>query len=525
MTVLERRQHDAGMRRLYALDRRRDRRPLLWLAALTVLLVGVRAVSMIVVAQPGYTDAYYVATVASRLAHGEGLTADFVWNFVEAPRFASLPIPSHRFWMPLPTLVQAAGIALLGGPLGDFRAAQVAIVAVAAAIPVVTYVATRALGGGLIAALAAAAVAGLGGALAPGWVTLDAFGLAAVLGTLFFLAFARAARGSLRFAAVAGLLVGLLYLARAEAALFGLALLWLAGRPRTARAGIVGAAVALAIGLAWVVRGIALGFPSDLFARAVLLVRYEDFFALHPPALEPFLAAPVDVLAAKAGALLTNAVTAAVALMIAPLVPLALAIRRRWVRPEVRAFVGLVAAIYLAQSLLFTLHSVRGSFFHSIAAFFPFAVALAAIGAEELFRASTRGMRRTVWGSAVGAFAVISVFSIGQWDVDFNTPYRARLAALPLLPPGPLVVADAAAWRWISGREAVVAPADGPSSAACAAVVYLARTLILEPAHFSRYDALYASQRDDVFTGRGDQGGIRVYAVREDQRCIIAAQQ
>jgi hypothetical protein len=173
---------------------------------------------------------------------------------------------------------------------------------------------------------------------------------------------------------------------------------------------------------------------------------------------------------------------------------------------------------------VFTVHSVHGSFFHSIAAFFPYAVALAAVGTEELFRSSTRGMRNVVWASAVAAFGVVSVFALGQWDVDFNTPYRARVAAVALLPPGPLVVTDAAAWRWISGRQAVLAPTDGPSTAACAAEVYLARTLVLEPAHFSRYDELYGAQRSDVFTWRAERDGIRLYAVREDQRCIIAAQ-
>ena len=499
------------------------RRRLAILAALTLLLLGVRMASMAVVAQPGYTDAYYFATVAGRVARGEGLTADFVWNFIEAPRFAALPIASHRFWMPLPTLLGALGIKVAGGMLGDFRAAQLTIVAVAAAIPPVTYLAARTMGATTIAALAAAADVGLGGALAPAWVSLDAFGIAALLGTLFFIAFARAARGSVRAGALAGLLVGLLYLARAEAALFGLALLWLAGHSRSARAGSVGAAIAVAIGLAWASRGIALGFPDDLVARAVLLVRYEDFFAVHPPALDAFVGSFGEVLLAKAGAVATNAVTAAMTLLIVLLVPLGVAVRRRRDAPEVRAFVGLVVIVYLAQSLVFTLHSVRGSFFHSIAAFFPYAVALAAVGTDHLFQAATLGMRRTVWASALAAFGVVSVFALGQWDVDFNTPYRARLGALELLPPGPLVVTDAAAWRWISGRQAVLAPADGPSTAACAAEIYLARTLVLEPAHFSRYDELYSAQRSDVFTRRAERDGIRLYAVREDQRCIIAA--
>jgi len=510
------------MRRLYALDRRRDRRPLVWLGLVVVALLGVRAASMIVVAQPGYTDAYYYAAVAGRVARGEGLTADFVWNYLEAPRFASLPIASHRFWMPLATLVQAAGIAIAGGPLGDFRAAQLAIVAVATLVPIMTYAAARSLGATVVTSLVAAAVAGLGGALAPAWVSLDAFGIAAVLGTAFFLAFRRAAHGSVIAGVVAGLLVGLLYLARAEGAFFGLTLVWLTGRRRTMRAGAAGSAVALAIGLAWLVRNAMLGFPGDLFARAVLLVRYEDFFALAPPSLDAFVGAPAEVLAAKGGALLTNAVTAAMALLLVPIVPLVIAARRRWDRPEVRAFAGLVLAVYLAQSLVFTLHSVRGSWFHAIAAFFPFAVALAAAGTEDLFAGATRAMARTLAAASLAAFGVVSAFALAQWDVDFNTPYRERAAVSAQLPPGPLVVTDAAAWRWISGHQAVLAPSDGPSSASCAAAVYLATTLVLESAHFTRYEDLYGSQRSDQFTWQDERGGIRLYSVRQDQRCITA---
>ncbi len=520
----DRRRAQRGMRHLYALDRRRDRRPLAYLAILVAALLALRLVSLVVVYEPGYTDAYYFASVASRLARGDGLTADFIWNYLEAPHLAALPIASHRFWMPLSTLVQAAGIVVAGGALGDFRAGQLALVAVAAAIPAVTYAAARALGAGVLAALAAAAVAGLGGAFAPGWVSADAFALAAVLGTSFFIAFAAAARGSVRAGALAGLFVGLLYLARAEGALFGLALLWLAGRRSTRRAGIAGSAVALAIGVAWLVRGIALSFPSDLAARSMLLVRYQDFFALQAPTFDAFAAALPEVLGAKIAALATNAVTAVMVVLLVPLAAVALEARRAWARPEVRAFTAILAAVYLAQSLLFTPHSVRGSFFHAAAAFFPYAIALAAAGADRFFSASTPGVRRTVWASTVVGFGIVSVFALGQWDVDFNSPYRARLAAAEQLPPGPLMAADAAAWRWISGREAVLAPADGPDAAACVAEVYLARTLVLEPAHFTTYDALYAAPRAGAFSLVRDLGGIRVYAASEQTRCITAAE-
>src|SRR5205814_10189023 len=88
---------------------------------LSLGLVVLRILSAAFVAtQPGLTDASYYVAVAQRLAHGEGLTADFIWNFLEAPHLDPLPVPSHRFWMPLATIVQAGGIAALEPVLGTF---------------------------------------------------------------------------------------------------------------------------------------------------------------------------------------------------------------------------------------------------------------------------------------------------------------------------------------------------------------------------------------------------------------------
>lgn len=502
----------------------RERWPLAALAAVTLVLLGARALSAAVVSQPGYTDAYYYAVVAERVAHGEGLTADFIWNFLEAPSWAPLPVASHRFWMPLPSVVPAIGIALGGSLFGDFRAGQLVLILVAAFIPVVAYAAGRYLGAGVVWSLVAAAVAGLGGAFAPGWVAIDSFALAAVLGTCFFLAYGRAARGSAQAGLVAGLLVGLLYLCRSEAALLGLALLPLLGRARTRRAGAWGTAVALSIGLGWLIRGALLSFPEDLIARATLLVRYEDFFAYEPPTLAAFVGAAIFVVFAKLGALVTNAVTAAMTFALVLLVPLIIGVRRRMADPAVAAFVWLALVIFLVQSLVFTQHSTRGSYFHSVAAFFPFAVALAAAGAQDLFGSPARGRARIVALAAVAGYVAISTSAVLEWDRAFNVPYRERVAAAALLPPGALVATDASAWRWITGRETVVAPADGERAAACAAEIYLAETLILEPAHFTAYNELYESVETQWFTLRDERGGIRLYDPDPDSRCIVPTQ-
>jgi len=478
---------------------------------LSAALLLVRIASAMIVGQPGYTDAYYYHDVARRLAAGQGLTADFVWNPLEAGPSTALPVPSHRFWMPLATALQALGIILLPF-LDSFRASQVLTIAVAACIPLVCYAAARSLGTGERAALIAAALAGLGGAFAPGWVSLDAFAPAAVLGTLFFLAYRQAASGDVRAGALAGLLVGLLFLARGEGALFGLALLALALHPASRRAAVIASSVALAIGLAWLGRDLALGLPAGLFARTAFLLRYEDFFAVEPTSLGAVVLDLSVFLGAKAAALATNLGTLINAFFVLLLVPMALAVRARSGRADVRAFAALLLVVYLAESLLWTLHSTRGSYFHSLAAFFPYGVALGVVGCGALFerRAWHRRAIAVAAASGIAAVALVSGFALAQWDSTFNGTYRARTAALERIPPGPFLAVDAAAWRWISGRTVVVTPANGLAAAACYGPATGVRSIVLEPAHFSAYDDLYRGRAaNEVESGYA----IRVYSL------------
>ena len=493
-------------------------RPLL---IVSVAALVVRLASALIVSQPGYTDAYYYSTVASHLAHGEGLTADFIWNFLEAPNFETLPIPSHRFWVPLATTLQAGGIALFGGLLGEFRAAQAAVIAVAAFLPAATYAAARSLEVSARYAVAAAAMVGLGGLFAPGWVAADSFAPAALIGTAFFLAFRRAAAGSVGAGALAGLLVGLLYLARAEGALFGLALLALLARPASRSAGVAGTLVALAIGGVWFARDLSLG-AGDLLSRSALLVRYEDFFRIAPPTLAEFQGAVPDVLAAKTSALLTNATTALLAFFVV-LGPLAaLASWRLRTRADVRAWSGLLILVFLAQSLLWTLHSTRGSYFHSLAAFFPFGIALAAGAAEQLL-AGRKMTSRRLW--AIGALALSVVLTGGalaQWEAAFITLARTRASALDAIPAGPFMAIDAAAWRYLSGRPVVVTPADGEGALACTAAIYGARSVVLEAAHFRAYDGIYNGSERYIWLGQPIvRDSIKIFPVTGLAGCSI----
>ena len=492
-------------------------RSLLWLS---LALLVFRVVSaLLVVVQPGFTDAYYYVDVARRVAHGQGLTADFVWNFLEAPGFAPLPVPSHRFWMPLASVLQAAGIVTLEPLLGPFRSAQAAVVAAAALVPAATYVAARSIGATTRASLTAAALAGIGGgAFAPAWVTLDSFAIAALVGTCFFIAFARAASGDVRAGAIAGGLVGILFLARAEGALFGVALLALSVRPVSRRAGIVGALVALVIGSAWLARGLSLGESPDLLSRTVLLARYEDFFAVFPSSTLDLGTA----VGQRLSALGTDLLIALVSLLFFLAAPLAMGIRAGWRLPAVRAFAALALGLYVVEAMVWPLHATRGSYFHSLAAFYPFAMALVALGGDAwLARRGERTALVAVSGTILAASVLAAVGLVG-WDSAYNSGYRARLAALEAIPPGPFFAIDAAAWRWIADRTVYVTPADGPELGTCLASRYGATSIVLEPAHFSTYESLYQGATNPLLGSPVDRSGIRVYPVARGVECAIS---
>jgi hypothetical protein len=488
------------------------------LVALSLGLLVFRMVSAaFVVIQPGFTDAYYYVDVAQRLAHGQGLTADFIWNFLEAPNLDPLPVSSHRFWLPLATVVQATGIAVLEPVLGVFRSAQAAIIAAAAFVPAAAYVAARSIGASSRAALVGAALTGIGGfAFAPAWVTLDSFAIAALVGTMFFVVFARASAGDVGAGAIAGALVGLLFLARAEGALFGLALLALAFRRSSRMSGITGTAVALAIGLAWLARGLALPGPAGLaLVKGVLIARYEDFFALNPTGSADF----ATLIGVRLGALVSDLIAALAALALFLVVPLFLGVRAGWRLPPVRAFASLALLIYVAEAFLWPLHATRGSYFHSLAAFFPFSMALVALGGETWLARFERNLRRLATLGTLGAVTILAVFGLTSWDASFNESYRSRVAALDLIPPGPFLAIDAAAWRWISGRTVLLAPSDGPETAACVATAYGAQSLVLEAAHFSAYQSLYDGSGSPWFGQRGERGAIRVYSLVGNPGC------
>lgn len=102
----------------------------LWLALLGLLFQAIWAVQM---PTPTYMDAYYYTTNGQRLAAGEGFTELVIWQYLDDP--AGLPTPSHSYWMPLTSILAAAGYSLGDG----FWAAQLPFWLLAGLLPLLAY--------------------------------------------------------------------------------------------------------------------------------------------------------------------------------------------------------------------------------------------------------------------------------------------------------------------------------------------------------------------------------------------------
>jgi hypothetical protein len=184
---------------------------------LLLALLGLIAAALAAAFQPapGYMDADYYYAGGLQLAAGHGFTEPYIWNYLDDP--AGLPHPSHGYWMPLASLLAAAG-ALLFGPT-SWLAARAGFLAVAASIPPLTAALAFSFTSRRGLALTSGLLAVFSGFYLVYLPTTDTFGLYILMGGLFFLLVAR--NSSLVTALFLGLLSGLMHLSRADG------LLWL----------------------------------------------------------------------------------------------------------------------------------------------------------------------------------------------------------------------------------------------------------------------------------------------------------
>ncbi len=476
------------------------RRSLVLFPVVSALLAAVLVFGL--APEPSYTDADYHFNAAVRLASGQGLTDAYLFTYHGAPAElrGDWSVPSHQYWMPLSSLMAAAGMVVAGAP-GSYAASQIPFAAAAWGVALIGFAVGARLGRSPFFAWVAGLLTILSPYYAFYWGAIDSttpFALAGAgcltaLGVLV-------SNGIVRGRAVwgwllAGVLAGAAHLARPDGLLFfGVALLFalVVARRARSRRGLLLLGLGLAgyvlVMLPWWLRNVAeFGAPLPVGGiEGMVYIEYNDLFNYPAGAtLERFVAAlgwegliSTRWLAlAGEGGLSGNLGTfIAVEAMIflAPFMLIGLA--RRWRDPFLWPF-GLAAlGIHLVMTLVFPFAGYRGGLLHSAGALLPFWTALGALGVQDAVGWIARRRRHwrpalatRIFGSALVVFAAALLLTLAaRGPRQKPESDRALYAEVnQLLPEGARILSvDPPGLYALTGRGGATLPNSAPEALA-----------------------------------------------------------
>ena len=345
---------------------------------------------------PGYMDADYYYAGGARLAGGHGFSEMILWNYLDDP--AGLPHSSHAYWMPLASIIAAAGMSLTRTI--DFSSARLGFIILAAAIPPLTALLGYTITNRRAFALTAGFLAVFSSYYLPYYPTTDTFGLYMVLGIAFFLLLGlgmkRQDNRSRIFIFIGlGAVAGLAHLSRADGliwlAISSLAVLLFAGpsnkwRVLSVLAVFLGYFLVMA---PWFIRNNSeFGtFLSPGGNHALWLVSYDQTFSYPAGKLtyDTWLASGwAAILANRFDALKWNLQTAWAVqgtIFLLPFIILGIWIYRR----DFRIIIGVISWLvtFVLMTVVFPFAGSRGGFFHSGAALQPLWWVLFPVGLER----------------------------------------------------------------------------------------------------------------------------------------------
>lgn len=503
------------------------------LAAVAVIGLLWQAFWALQMNQPTYMDAYYYATNGQRLAGGHGFTEEVIWHYLDDP--AGLPAPSHTYWMPLPSLLAAAGYLLSD----SFRGAQLPFWLLAGLLPLLSFVISRQLVGERWQAWAAALFTAAGGYYNTFYNQPATFAPFAWSGAacLLLLAWAGQFPEQRRWWAGAGALAGLGHLTRAD----GVLLLVAAGivaavqsRGPQRLAAVGRALLPLAAGYllvmgGWYVRNwLALGQPlPPAGVQTIFLTTYDDLFAYGRSFDLGHLLAwgwPQIIRARLEGVSLALQTFVAVNCLIF-LTPFVLwgwrrlrQTRRVWIRP----LTVYALLLYGVMSLVFTLPGGRGGLFHSSAAIFPWLMALAPVGIQAAVAAAARLLphwqpqrARLVFSGLFVAAAFVFSLALGLSAAPPDRQAQLYEALGERLPETAVVMAgDAPGFYYHTKRPSLSVPNEPPRVLLQAAARYGVTHLVLDEDRPLPLDGLYAGQESwPQFELLTVLDGVKLYAL------------
>ena len=496
-----------------------------WLTAggLFVLALVVRALVASTVPFPTPEDTAYYYGVARNLVEGRGLVSDAIWSYGTPPLV--FPRPAFEVWLPLPSLIAAVPMLVLGT---GFHAAQVATVIMGALVPVLAWrlaadvaderglpagrARTLAVGSGLTAIVLLPLV--LHGILPDSTTPFTVIALAAcLLMTRLAQDATRVEAGDGRLLAL-GVLFGLAALTRNEFAWLGLAwvvVVWRSARGTPMRAQrlrlvAVPAAIGALVLAPWLARDW-LTFGSPLPGQAAtnaLSVSGFDIFAYEqPPTLARYLAqGPGWLVSSRLDGLAHNLFS----VLLIPSVPVGivglLALPWTGTARTLRPLLLLSVLTFVATTILFPVATTWGTFLHAAGPVFVLLIVSCLLVLDRFI--AWVGVRRAwtrpvAWlGPALTLF-MATLFSVGILGYasqarQVEERYEALGPALAAAGLGNLatpVISDFPIWYAEGMHHAALAlPDEPPSSVLALARRFGAQLLVISKPDHGQWPAV-----------------------------------
>ena len=511
----------------------------LWFALLALIgsAVMVRGFN----SEPTFTDSYYHFNAARSLAQGEGFVDQYLWVYLGAAD--SLPAPSHYYWMPLTSVLAAAGMWLFGD---SFAMAQLGFIAALWGASLLAYAIAMRLGGSIRHAWFAGIVTLLGAFFGRMWGTTDTFAPYAFIGAGTLLLMARGMEESRRvwlWWILAGIGSGLAHLTRSDGLLMPIVGLMVLFWPwdilrrasfdwstRIVSAGLFLLSY-LIVMLPWFLRNLdSTGAILPIGGtQTIWLANYDALFAYPPGAtMEAFFADGAGLfIESRIEGLRSNFLTLIAvegSIALAPFMFIGLWLRRQqtFLRPVMLFILGL----HLAFTFVFTYPGIRGGLFHGAAALVPWWSALAIIGLDH--SVTWLAKRRSHWNPAtarvvftwgmVGIIAMLTIV-ISQTRDQAAADTHATYAYLQdNFPAGTRFMSNNPAELFYhTGLGGVVIPNEDPAVIPGIAAQYGIDYLLLqEPNYPQPMAVLFETYPDFLNPLDLPLEGVRIYAILTD---------
>ena len=475
---------------------------------------------------PGYLDSDYYFGGGMQLAQGKGFTEPYVWNYLDNPQ--SLPHPSHSYWMPLASIVAAAGMIVLHQT--TYSAGRLGFLVFAMLAPVITAALAYAFSKRRDLAMASGLLAVFSIYYAPFIPVSDNYGIYIVLGGLYFLLCMHRQPHMYFFL---GLIAGLLTLARSDGLLWigltVLLILWRFISDRKVGAASINLILAL-IGF-FVIMGPWFWRNVQIYGKLLApgghyllwLTNYDQTFAYpaNQLTMQSWLAQGwQNILSVRLDALRVNFLNAFAAQGGIFLFPFILVGIWRYRKDERVQFASLAwLGLLLVMTVVFPFAGPRGGFFHSGAALQSVWWTLAPLGLESAVGAGRkRGwftpqafnvFRVALVGVAVLMTGVIFYIRILQpgWgeDEQIYPKVEAVLQQNGAEAADVVMVRNPPGYYLMTGRSAIVIPYGDENSLLAVAARFHARFVAIEAAGASGpIESIYNNKGDSFLRFLGE---------------------